>query len=86
MMPPIAAPFPPPATADDPADGRTDARAPESLRGLVVALRASFVVNLDCVAIQGLDSHENSGEPVKGFPCANGQERSRADTGPPSSS
>src|SRR2546425_8729032 len=65
MMPPIAAPFPPPATADDRADGRTDARAVESLRGLVVALRASFIVNLDCVAIQGLDSHEISGEPVR---------------------
>ena len=34
-------------------------------RGLVSALRASFVVNLDCVAIQRSNAFENSGEPVR---------------------
>ncbi len=34
-------------------------------RGLVSALRASFVVNLNCVAIQRSNAFENSGEPVR---------------------
>src|ERR1051325_990325 len=48
--------------ADDGADSRSNARALDRLRGLVAALRASFVVNLDCVAIEQSHIPENSGE------------------------
>jgi hypothetical protein len=53
MIPPIAAPFPPPAMAPMMAPTAVgNARALDRLRSLVAALRASFVVNLDCVAIE----------------------------------
>jgi hypothetical protein len=46
------------------AGGSADARALDRLRCLVVALRASFVVNLDNIAIQRSNAPEDSGELV----------------------
>src|SRR4029078_2037332 len=48
--------------ADDGADSRPNTRALDCLRGLVAALRASFVVNLDYVAIHQSHIPENAGE------------------------
>ena len=42
-----------------------NARPLDRSRGLGSALRASFVVNLDCVAIQRSNALGNSGEPVR---------------------
>ena len=51
--------------ADDGPDGRGNTGALDRLRGLVSALRTSFVVNFDSVAIQRSNALENCGEPVR---------------------